>query len=326
MSTTMIDWLQLDAAAEAARIQRALPQMVSRTLRRRGVVLGVSGGVDSAVCLALAAGALGPERVFALLMPERDFDPAGTERGRALCESFGVDYVLEDIAPALEVLGCYRRRDDAIRRLFPDYGPEDRCKIVIAEGVLERERLPFFDLVVASPEGLRRRARMPPDVYLEVVAATNMKQRTRRLVEYTHAERLNAAVVGTPNRLEYALGFFVRGGDGLADLKPIAHLYKAQVMALAQHLGVPDAIREQPPSTDTWSLPQTQDEFYFALPWALLDQLLYAFSNQISAEDAAPVVGLEPEQVRRVYRDIEGKRRVAERGLRSALLVEPIPF
>ncbi len=162
---------------------------------------------------------------------------------------------------------------------------------------------------------------MPLDVYLGVVAATNMKQRTRKLLEYHHAERLNYAVVGTPNRLEYDLGFFVRGGDGLADLKPIAHLYKTQVYALARHVGVPDEVVRQLPTTDTYSLPQTQEEFYYALPYDRMDLMLWAYRHDIPPGEAGSAVGLSSEQVERVYRDIVGKQRVAAILHQHALLV-----
>lgn len=323
MTTFDRDVLRIDAEAVATEIAAAVRRQTN-DLKRRGLVVGVSGGVDSAVCAALAVRAVGRDRVTALLMPEADSDPASTERGELLCKALGIDYEVEDIAPALDALGCYRRRDDAIRRVFPDFGPGWRQKIALAEGLLDRDRVSYFTLVVESPAGERWSQRMPTDVYLEVVAATNMKQRTRKLMEYFHAEARNYAVLGTPNRLEYELGFFVRGGDGLADLKPIAHLYKTQVYELARHLDVPDEISSQPPSTDTYSLPQTQEEFYFALPYAEMDLMLWAWHHGVPAAEAAPVMGLEPEQVERVYRDIVAKRRVAERSLRDAMLVDKV--
>jgi NAD+ synthase len=316
--------LDIDADAVVADVFAAMRRIVGRELRRRGVVVGVSGGIDSAVCAALATHALGADRVVALLMPEADSDPSSTERGRTLCESLGIAYEVEDIAPTLAALGCYRRRDEAIRRVVPAYGEGWRQKITLAEGLLDTDRVSYFNLTVESPDGERQTTRMPTDVYLEVVAATNMKQRTRKLVEYFHAEARNFAVLGTPNRLEYELGFFVRGGDGLADLKPIAHLYKTQVYALAEHLGVPAEIRSQPPSTDTYSLPQTQEEFYFALPYAEMDLALRAWHGGVAAADAGAVLGLSADQVERLYRDIVSKRRAAERGLRDAALVAPI--
>jgi NAD+ synthase len=166
--------------------------------------------------------------------------------------------------------------------------------------------------------------RMPAAVYLGIVAATNMKQRTRKQLEYYHADRLNFAVIGTPNRLEYDQGFFVKNGDGAADVKPIAHLYKSQVYALAAYLGVPEEICRRPPTTDTWSLAQTQEEFYFALPYDRMDLCLYGFNHGIPANDVASAVGITPEQVERVWKDIVAKRKVARYLHRSPMLVEPV--
>lgn len=320
-----VDLLSLDRAAAAAEIEEAIRRTVSGALRRQGVVLGVSGGIDSAVCAALAARALGPERVLALLMPEKESSPDSTACGRLVCAALGLTPVLETITAPLTALGCYERRDAAIRRLFPDYGPGWKQKIGLASGLLEQDRVNYFTLTVRSPDGDTFTARMPADVYLAVVAATNLKQRVRKTVEYTHADALNYAVLGTPNRLEYELGFFVRGGDGLADLKPIAHLYKTQVYALAEFLGIPEEVRRQPPSTDTYTLPQTQEEFYYALPYDRLDRALAAFGRGLPAETAAHLLDLPVEQVQRVYQDIVRKRRASARILRPAVLVRDVP-
>ncbi|HYD31437.1 MAG TPA: NAD(+) synthase [Azospirillaceae bacterium] len=316
--------LAIDAAAVARDIEQSIVRLVGRSLNRRGVVVGVSGGVDSAVCATLVARALGPDRVLALMMPEAGISDDGTRRAQNLCARLGLQPLTEDITAALTGLGCYRRRDAAIRRVFPDYQTDWKHKIALAGGLMDEDRVSYFNLTVELASGERRTVRMPVEIYLEVVAATNMKQRVRKLIEYHHAERLNYAVIGTPNRLEYELGFFVRGGDGLADLKPIAHLYKTQVYALAEFLGVPEDIRSQPPSTDTYSLDQTQEEFYFGLPFDRLDRLLWAFDHAVELTEAARPEGLTSEQVERVYRDIARKRRVAARSLRDALLIEPV--
>lgn len=316
------DVMEINCAEVADRIQQGIREIIGKKLRRRGAVVAVSGGVDSSVCAMLAAKALGPERVFGLLLPECDSSSDTTEKGRTVCDTAGIEYEIEEITPMLEAFGCYRRRDDAIRRVFPEYGPGYRQKIAVADNLLDSERVNYFNLIVESPSGEQQKKRMPVDVYLQVVAATNMKQRTRKLLEYYHAERLNYAVLGTPNRLEYDLGFFVRGGDGLADVKPIGRLYKTQVYALARHLGLPDSICNQTPSTDTYSLPQTQEEFYFALSYDQMDLLLHAFVHDVTAEQAGPALGLTPEQVRRVYRDIAAKQRTATQLSQPALLVD----
>lgn len=310
--------LAIDCAAEADRIAEFLVQTV-RSLNRRGLVVAVSGGVDSALCLMLAVRAVGVERVLALLMPERDSSGEGTTRARLLCERLRVRFLVEDISASLAAIGCYRRRDEAIRWLIPGYRPDWRHKLVISPSV--DGRIPHFEIVVEDPEGQRSSRRIPSDVYLQIVAATNFKQRIRKTIEYYHAERSNYAVLGTPNKLEYELGFFVRGGDGLADIKPIAHLYKTQVYALAQYLGVPEDIRRQPPSTDTYSLPQTQEEFYFALSYDRADLVLHAMCNAIEPCTVAARLGMSEDQVRHIFRDFDGKRRVARRSLRGAFVL-----
>jgi NAD+ synthase len=243
-------------------------------------------------------------------MPERDSSGDALRLGRMLAEHLGIRHVVENMVPALEGLGCYARQLEAIRMVFPEYGEGWRCMLTLPS-ILEGDRLNISSLKVADPQGAVRTSRMPPAAYLQLVAATNFKQRARKMVEYYHADRLNYAVAGTPNFLEYDQGFFVKQGDGAADFKPIAHLYKTQVFALAEHLGVPREIRSRPPTADTFSLPQTQEEFYFALPYGDMDLCLWAYDHETPAAEVASVLGLTAAQVERVYRDIEAKRRVA---------------
>lgn len=317
------DALALDGEAEIARIARILRDQVLQQLRRRGVVLGLSGGIDSSVTAALAARALGPDRVLGLLMPEKDSDAESLVLGQEVANAIGIKTVIEDIEPMLTAGGCYRRRDEFIRRLVPEFGPSWGCKVVITNA-LEGKGYNITSLVVQSPDGETRKLRMPVDVYQGVIAATNMKQRTRKQLEYFHADRLNYAVAGTPNRLEYDQGFFVKNGDGAADIKPIAHLYKTQVYALAAHLGIPEEIRRRPPTTDTWSLAQTQEEFYFSLPYNLMDLCLYALNNAVPAEEAAAAAGLTVAQVESVWRDIAAKRRATRYLHQGPLLIDPV--
>ena len=315
--------LDLDCAAEVERICRWMVQTVGQQLHRRGVVLGLSGGVDSSVCGALAVRALGPRKVFGLLMPEQDSSSASERLGARVAEQWGIAHQVENIAPTLEAIGCYRWRDEAIRALVPAYGEGWKSKIVIRGG--RDGGLNYFHLVVQSPEGETSERRLPIREYLQVVSATNFKQRVRKTVEYFHADRLNYAVIGTPNRLEYDQGFFVKNGDGAADLKPIAHLYKTQVYALARHLGLPDEICNAMPTTDTYSLQQGQDEFYFALPYDRMDLALWAHKHAVPAAELAAALGLSESQAGFVYADITAKRR-ATRYLHAApVLVEPVP-
>jgi NAD+ synthase len=249
--------LKLDEAAETAKIAERLRELLRSHLHRRGLVVAISGGVDSAVCAALAVQAVGSDRVFGLLLPERDSSSESSVRGRMVAEQFGIVHEEFDIAPVLDALGCYRWRDEAIRAVFPAYTVDWKNKIVIAGG--QEGDSNYFKLVVQAPDGQLFEERLGLKNYLQIVAATNFKQRVRKNLEYFHADHLHYAVVGTPNRLEYDQGFFVKNGDGSADVKPIAHLYKTQVYALARYLELPDEICNAQPTTKVAPIVQTNN-------------------------------------------------------------------
>jgi NAD+ synthase len=314
--------LRIDFEAEADRIATWMRQTLVRTLHRRGFVVAVSGGIDSSVCAALAVRSVGRDKVHALLLPERDSSPDSTRRGLELVGHLGLSHQVFDIAPALEALGCYRERDAAIARVVPGYGEGWRNKIVIAGGV--QGGINHFKLIARAPDGIQHDVRLPLREYLQIVAATNFKQRVRKTMEYFHADRLNHAVVGTPNRLEFDQGFFVKLGDGNADLKPIAHLYKTQVYAMAHALGLPASICAAQPTTDTYSLPQGQDEFYFALPYAQMDQALWSLNQGVDAATLGLQLGLDKTGAQHVYDDIAAKRRAARYLHAWALTVDPV--
>ncbi|MEN0069966.1 MAG: NAD(+) synthase, partial [Propionicimonas sp.] len=244
--------------------------------------------------------------------------PETLRLSRSVSDGFGFDSELEEISGLLDAAGCYRRQDDAVRKVVPEYGPGYKFKIVLPS-VIDSDALRLYSVVVQAPDGSQTSHRLSTEAYLGVVAATNFKQRVRKMLEYYHADRLNFVTTGTPNRLEYDQGFFVKLGDGSADIKPIAHLYKSQVYALAAYLGVPAEIQQRPSTTDTYSLAQSQEEFYFSLPYQRMDLCLYALNNAVPIEAVATATGLEVGQVERVYRDIEQKRRT------TAYLHEP-PF
>lgn len=299
-----------DAEAAIEEITSGMRREV-RGFRRKGAVLGLSGGIDSSVVAALAARAFGPSNVLGVLMPEADSSADTLMLSHLAAESQGIGTVLEEITPILEAVGCYKRRDEAFKRVIPEYGPGWKAKIVLPS-VVESDAFRIFSVVAQAPDGTVVKERLPLEEYLQVVAATNFKQRTRKMLEYYHADRLNYAVMGTPNRLEFDQGFFVKNGDGSADVKPIAHLYKSQVYQLAEAMGVPAEIRSRPPTTDTYSMPQSQEEFYFSLPYDKMDLCLYAVDNGIGADVVAGSMGLTQDQVQRVFQDIEAKRRVSQ--------------
>ena len=318
------DILALDPEKEVQNITSRIRELLAKQLKRRGLVVALSGGIDSSVTTALAVKAIGAERVIVLLMPEQHSADETLDLSSMVADHFGVEKIHEDISDILEALGFYRRYDHAVQRVIPEYGQGWKSKI-ITPNVIEKKGFNLFSIVAQKPDGTIIKKRLPLQAYLEIVAATNFKQRTRKMLEYYHADRLNYAVAGTPNRLEYDQGFFVKLGDGAADVKPIAHLYKTQVYQLAEYLEVPAEIRRRPPTTDTYSMPQGQDEFYFSLPYDRMDLCLYGKNNGISKETVANCLGLTPEQVQSVYDDIDTKRITTRYLHLSPLLMEDVP-
>ena len=299
------DVLNLDCAKETERIVAKLREQVLGTFKRKGLIVALSGGIDSSVVGGLAVRAFGKEKVFGLQLPEKENSDDTRNLSALMCKHYGIEFAVEEMSALLEGARAYQRRDDAIKTALPDYGPGWKSKIVLPS-VVDTDSYRVFSVVALDPQGKEHKARLPLEGYLGIVAATNFKQRCRKMLEYYHADRLNYAVAGTPNLVEYDQGFFVKLGDGAADVKPIAHLYKSQVYAMAEYLGVPEEVRRRPPTTDTYSLPQSQEEFYYSLPYDKMDLAIYAKNHNISAEEAGPALGVSKEQAERVFRDIDG--------------------
>jgi NAD+ synthase len=313
---------EFDAAREAERLIAWTKETIGTTLRREGGVVGVSGGVDSATVLHLLVKALGPERTVAVMMPDRDSSPDSAVLAHQMIEDLGVRAVSTDITAALAAMQCYARRDGAVKRAISDYDPHtDKVKIVLPQDLLGGATLNVFSAVVVKPDGREIRRRLRPNEFNEIVAAS--KQRTRMLTLYLEAESRNYAVVGTAQKNEHELGFFVKYGDGGADLQPLHHLFKTQVYQIAEYLGVPASIRERPPTTDTYSAECTQEEFFYRLPFDVLDAIWEASERGDAPAAIADELALTAEQVKNVLFDIRRKQQTTEY-LRAAPLA-PAP-
>jgi NAD+ synthase len=302
-----------DVEAVATKIIQKLQQDVFHTIKRLGGVIGVSGGIDSSVCLALTVKAFGPEKVLAIMMPEKDSSHESEDLAKDLAKKFGVHVIKEDITPALSGFRCYERRDEAVKNVFPEYDPNTfKMKIGIKQSGLSSNLPPIFSLTIIDNNGNQKDQILPVKEYLQIVAASNFKQRSRMSMLYYHAEARHFAVIGTPNKHEQEQGFFVKYGDGGADVMPIGNLYKTQVYQLANYLGVPKGIIERTPTTDTYSAEQTQEEFFYQLPYGLMDRYWYGFENGYSPEEVAEVMGEPKEHVKALFSNFERKKKTTE--------------
>ena len=286
---------------------------VSKKLERRGGVIGISGGIDSSVCMALSAKAFGPNKVTAIMLPEQDSSDDSRMLAEKLAAKFGVsDTLVEDITKALDGFGCYRRRDEAISRVITDFDPAvDKAKIEIKQDVASNLPPAFSVTVIKHDEEVISKL-LPVKEYLQIVASTNFKQRSRMSMLYYHAERLHYAVIGTPNKHEVEQGFFVKHGDGGADVMPIGHLYKTQVYQIASHLGVPQEIIDRTPTTDTYTAEQTQEDFFYQMPFESMDLIWYGWENGYPAAEVGKVMDKSAQEIENIYKNFERKRKTTE--------------
>ncbi len=305
------DILKLDAEREVDRVCSFIVQHV-REVKRNGIVVGLSGGIDSALCAALCVKALGRDAVFGLILPEKESSPVSAEYATKHAEELGIRTETVDITPTLEAFGTYQKRDDVIREVFPEYGSAWKSKITLPADLLSTESLNFFTLQIDDGKGNIKTARLNKKMLNGIVAATDTKQRTRMMHLYYYAEKMNYMVCGTTNKTEVIEGFFVKYGDGGVDIEPLSHLYKAQVYQLSEHLGVIREIIERAPSPDTWSFEVNDEEFYFRIPYAKLDPLLYAWEHDVPMEQVCEVMALTQEQVSRASRDFNAKYRATK--------------
>jgi NAD+ synthase len=306
------DSINIDPVKEVEEITSKLKDDVTKKLKKRGAVVGISGGIDSSVVLALCAKTFGPERVLGIMMPENDSNPDSLELAKKLSAKFKTKYVVENMTEAVAGFGCYKRRDEAIKNVFPEFNSSYKAKIILPTNLLEKETLNVFQLTIIAPDGKEKSERLPLKEYLQIVAASNFKQRSRMCMLYYHAESRNYAVIGTGNKNEHEQGFFVKYGDGGADIKPIAHLFKTQVFQLAEYLEVPEEIRKRTPTTDTYSAEQTQEEFFYRVPFSILDRVWFGWEKGIPSKTIAQALELTEENVESIIHDTQRKIRTTE--------------
>lgn len=303
------DILTMDVQKTCQEICDFIKDQVFNQFRKEGAVVGISGGIDSAVVSALCVKALGKERVLGLFLPERESSPKSLSYGKLLAQKLQIRTELLDITPVLESFGVYQKKEEVVKRIFPEYNPRYKFKMGLPQDLLEKNRYNYFLLKIFDQKGKEKSARLSKADLLNMVAANDMKQRTRMTYLYYQAEKNNYLVAGTTNKTEYAQGFYVKYGDGGVDVEPIAHLYKTQVYQLAEFLEIPEEIIKRTPSPDTYSAEVSDEEFYFCLPYDLLDLLLYAQENKIPNSLIQPVLNLSPEQIQRVFKDFDSKRK-----------------
>jgi len=301
------DILRINPEAETQRICDFIRRMALQDFKRKGAVVGLSGGIDSALAVELTVRALGRERVLGVFLPEKESNPISLEYGEKQAAKLGIETVKVDITENLKSFGVYQRRNAVIKQLVPEFGDTLKFHVTLPQNLLEKDRFNYYSITVESKDGKKDTKRLSGRDWLEISACTNIKQRTRMIQLYYYAEKHNYIVVGTTNKSELLQGFFLKFGDGGVDVEPIAHLYKSQVYEMSKYLGVIQEIIDRAPSPDTYSLPVTDKELYFCIEYELLDLLLYAYENDVPREDISKALSLNEQQIDRVFRDFKAK-------------------
>lgn len=300
------DILRIDCEKEVERICEFIQQQ-TLSMRRDGAVIGLSGGIDSALCAELCVRALGKEKVFGLILPEKESNPISKEYALKQARKLGIKTETIDISPTLKGFRTYEKRDRVIKEIFPEYDTHYRFKITLPPDLLSRDAFNFFTLTIDNGRGSVKSARLKKDTLNAIIAATDTKQRTRMMHLYYYAEKMNYFVCGTTNRSESIQGFFVKYGDGGVDIEPIAHLYKTQVYQLSEYTGVIEEIIQRTPSPDTYSFEVSDEEFFFRIPYDKLDLLLYSWEKKVPIAEVCEVMNLTEDQVKRAFRDFSAK-------------------
>ncbi|MBN1952324.1 MAG: NAD(+) synthase [Bacteroidales bacterium] len=294
------------------QIVNSLRDLTLRVFNRQGAVVGISGGIDSSVSFALAVRAFGPERVLGIMLPEKDSSPDSKRLALELAQKFGVRTLTEDITGALQGFGCYERRDEAVKRVFPEYDPKIYTMKIGIKSAPNSKLPPIFSVVIVDQQGNEFTKKLPAKDYLQIVASSNFKQRTRMAMLYYHAECMRYAVIGTPNKHEVEQGFFVKYGDSGTDIMPISHLYKTQVYQFARHLGIPQEIIDRTPTSDTYSAEQTQEEFFFQMPFKMMDLLWYGFENNYDIGEISKVLEIPEDEILNIFSNFRRKKETTE--------------
>lgn len=306
------DVLKFDPEDLTRQLVDFIKDQVQNVFHRKGIIIGLSGGIDSAVTAALSVRALGKDRVFGVLLPESDSNPVSREYGRMCAESLGIQYNEVDITRILDTFGVYDKRNSVVKSYFPEYNGDLKFRLTLPQDLLDRDRISTYHLEVEKADGSIESKRLAHKDYLKMMAANDIKQRVRMTQLYYEAEKRYYIVCGTTNLAETIQGFFVKFGDGGVDIEPLTDLYKTQVFTLGKYLGVPKEVQDRTPSPDTYSLPVSDKDFYFCMPYETLDLVMYAMLNGVPVEKTAEVLGMTVEQVKRAWNDLERKKNATQ--------------
>ena len=266
--------------------------------QKKGVVIGLSGGIDSAITAALCTKSIGSEKILGLILPEKESDVNSKNLALQIAEKYNIDTETIDITNILESFGVYENKEKIVKEKFPNYNEKCKYRVVVPSKSENNIGMPFLEIL--DDENIVHKLKISSFDFLNLTAATSIKHRVRMTMLYNYAEKNNFTVVGTTNKTEYLQGYFVKYGDGGSDIEPLVHLYKTQIYQIANFLKLPEEIINQDASPDVWSFKTSDEEFFYAVPYNIVDLILYGREKNLSINEIAKFLNLESEKIEKL--------------------------
>jgi NAD+ synthase len=273
---------------------------ISNKFQRRGAVVGLSGGIDSAVTTALCVRAMGHEKVLGLIMPEKESEPESQILAKQFANKYNIKTETIDISSILDSFGVYENKEKIVKEKFPNFNKNCKYRLVVPPKFENTVGIPYLDIL--DDKNKQHKLKISSFDFLALTAATSIKHRVRMTMLYYYGEKNNFTVMGTTNKSEYLQGYFVKYGDGGSDIEPIVNLYKSQIYQLGQFLDIPKEILTKDASPDVWSFTTNDEEFFYSVPYDTVDLILYARENDLPIKEIQKLSNLSTENIENLLR------------------------
>jgi len=309
------DFLQIKEIEKTINsIENFVKEEISKRFQKRGAVIGISGGIDSAVMAAICAKSIDPKQVLGLIMPEKESDPTSQILAKKVAEQFQIETKIIDITSILESFGVYSIKEQIVKEKFSNFNNNCKYRVVVPSKFSSSVGIPFLEIL--DDENKKRQFKISTSEFLTLTASTSIKHRIRMTMLYYHAEKNNFCVVGTTNKSEFLQGYFVKYGDGGTDIEPLTNLYKSQIYQIGEFLKVPNEILEKDASPDIWSFNTSDEEFFYSVPYHVVDLILYARENNMEKSEIEKISNLSLEQIERLLQ-FQNQKRVKSQHMRE---------
>ena len=264
-------------------ISNFIKNEVFEQFHKKEAIIGLSGGIDSAVTAALCTRSLGSKNVVGLIMPEKESDVKSQELAQQIAKRLDIETKIIDISNILESFGVYQNKERIVKDKFANFNTSCKYRVVVPPKLENSIGIPYLEIL--DEHNIQHKLKISSFEFLTLTAATSIKHRVRMTMLYYHGERNNQVVIGTTNKSEYLQGYFVKYGDGGSDIEPLVNIYKSQIYQIGEFFKMPEEIMEKDASPDVWSFSTNDEEFFYSVPYEIVDVILYARENNLSINE-----------------------------------------